>query len=102
MIAQELVKAGGAYVGKDGEVRHVYSIGRPGNGYCVLWDSKPRPAGTGGALDWFATRNERPHGYMQMRKFQKWAVDVYSGATHEAKALGDNGVAQQKGGNDAS
>jgi hypothetical protein len=75
VIAQELVKAGGAYVGKDGEVRDVHCINRPGNGYCVQWDSKPRPVDTKSALDWFATRNERPNGIMQMRKFQKWAVE---------------------------
>jgi hypothetical protein len=87
MIAQELVKAGGAYVGKDGEVRHVYSIGRPGNGYCVLWDSKPRPADTKSSLEWFATRNERPNGYMPMRKFQKWAIEQVEAkaASHDTK-----------------
>ena len=75
MIAQELVKAGCAYVGRDGEIRYVYCINRPGNGYCVQWDSKPRPVDTKGALEWFTTRNTRPNGIMQMRKFQKWAVE---------------------------
>lgn len=78
MIAQELVKVGSAYIGKDGEVRYVYSINRPGNGYCVQWDSMPRPPGINAVLKWCATQHSRTHGIMQMRKFQEWAVDLYA------------------------
>jgi hypothetical protein len=78
MIAQEFVIAGGAFVGEDGEVRHVYSIGKPGNGYCVLWDSLPRPANVTASLFWYQTQRDRPHGVMPMRKFQKWAVSQAS------------------------
>jgi len=87
MIAQELVKAGCAYVGRDGEIRYVHCINRPGNGYCVQWDSLPRPADTKGVLEWFVTRHTRPNGIMQMRKFQKWAVDMVASqvASHDTQ-----------------
>lgn len=76
MIAQELIKCGAAFKGADGEVRYVYSISKPGNGYCVLWDSLPRPSSVLASLAWYTTQHERPHGVMQMRKFQKWATGV--------------------------
>jgi hypothetical protein len=73
MIAQELVKRGAAFIGADGEVRHVIIVHKPGSGYSVTWDSVPL-SDPDYYRDLFDKRNTRPHGYMPMRKFQKWAV----------------------------
>lgn len=83
MMSQKLIKAGSAFKGADGEVRHVYMIHKPGNGYSVSWDSIPRPSTTMECLAWWDSQKARPHGYMPMRKFQKWAsaqVDAKGGA----------------------
>lgn len=72
MIAQELIKAGRAFAGADGEIRHVIVVHKPGSGYGVTWDSVPLDGNYYGNL--FDRRKARPHGYMPMRAFQKWAV----------------------------
>lgn len=89
MIAQELVKPGAAFIGADGEVRHVIIVHKPGNGYGVSWDSVPLDS------DYWRGRvarehETRPNGYMPMRKFQRWAV-----GQHRAPA---QGAAVQEGG----
>lgn len=89
MIAQELVKPGTAWLGKDGEVRHVYMLHKPGNGYSVSWDSIPKPVNIQGIMAWWDTQDERPHGYMPMRKFQNWAVGAapaHPGEEEEGKS----------------
>lgn len=73
MISQELIKPGTAFVGADGEVRHVIIVHKPGSGYGVTWDSVPLNG------DYWRGRvageqKSRPHGYLPMRKFQKWAA----------------------------
>jgi hypothetical protein len=84
MIAQDLVRPGAAFVGADGEVRHVIIVHKPGSGYSVSWDSVPLDgeywAGCVAGL-----HKTRPHGYMPMRKFQKWAIEQV-----EAKAASHN------------
>lgn len=73
MIAQELVRPGTAFVGADGEIRHVIILHKLGRGWGVTWDSIPR-SNPDYYKDLFKVRDSRPKGYMTMRKFQKWAT----------------------------
>ena len=85
MIAQELVKPGVAFVGKGGEVRHVIIVHKRGSGYGVSWDSVPLDGNYWrGCVA--GERKSRPNGYMPMRAFQKWAVDLYKAPAQEPGA----------------
>jgi hypothetical protein len=89
VITQELVKPGAAFVGADGEVRHVIIVHKPGNGYSVTWDSVPLNG------DYWRGRvarehETRPHGHMTMRAFQKWAAQAALPAQGHDKG-GENG-----------
>jgi len=73
VIAESLVKEGAAYRSIDGEIRHVVLIHKPGSGRSVSWDSVPR---SDKRYYDDEDRAKRPNGYLQMRRFQKWAVEV--------------------------
>lgn len=62
----------GAHFGRDGAVRYVILIHKPGNGYGVTWDSVPFSTD----LNYWDGLNEREKvgkaGYMPLHKFLKW------------------------------
>lgn len=67
------IKAAKAYIGNDGEVRHVVIISKAGLGHRVLWDSvSVKDPEYYGKL--YNRMSLRPHGIMAMRDFEKWAI----------------------------
>lgn len=72
MISADIVHEGTAFIGADGEIRHIIVKHKIGSGYGVSWDSIPRSD-----PQYYEKSNSnksaRPRGYMTMREFQRWA-----------------------------
>lgn len=66
------IKRGEKYRCKDNTIRHVILIGKPGNGYSVLWCFYPDEEMH---RRYEEVWRENKAGYMQMSKFLKFAVE---------------------------
>lgn len=72
------IKAGSAYQGCDGEVRHVVALHAHGRHGAVTWNCTPMSHGEyfngKGRVDRIAQSNDSPHGYMLLPEFKDWAI----------------------------